>query len=187
MTGRFHPKPLILRVDSEPLWFSVIIAPERVGRWLMDFGLGSLVEKFEEHLGRWPTRLLLWLAAFAIFIGCVRLIVIDGVMPVIEFIRGVGGNSWLAVAKALGWTFIGATIFAFVVMGIFRVSLARVVKRAEGITRRALEMAARLDRQITNFEDEIMRYEAETGRTFGKRPLTAEILADREAAEPPED
>lgn len=123
-----------------PIWRAALMLPERVGRKIMDLGFGSLVEKFEEHFGRWPTRAMLAIIGLAAMIVCVRLIILDAVLPVIDFVRGVGGQSALGLVLKVLSVAAGAAIAAFVTGGIFRWFVAR---KADEIIARAQEHAAR--------------------------------------------
>lgn len=154
---------LALQRESEPLWFSVIVAPERVGRWIMDFGFGSLVDKFEERIGRRATSALLWLAAVALFVTCARAIILDGLVPLLDFVRGVSSESALSFfgSIVLGAivAVVSGVIFAAVVSFIVRRVVGRYVmranehvKRAEQITLETKELNDRLVRAISKEE-----------------------------------
>ena len=172
--------------ESEPFWLSAILAPERVGRWLMDFGFGSLVDKMEERLGRRAMSVLLWMAAVALFITCARVIVVEGVVPVMQFVRGVGGNSVEGVVQKLALegaiAVVAATLFAVVARQILtrwlrrQVELAGVyIAKADKHSERADTLINRMEALAFDLEEEIMRYEAETGRSFGRGRLADHI------------
>lgn len=63
---------------------------ERVGRMALDLGVGGFLEKFEEHFGRWPTKVLLTLIGLAISAICLGVIWQYLVSPVLAFFRVPG-------------------------------------------------------------------------------------------------
>ena len=54
----------------------------------MDFGFGKFLEMFEERFGRHPTTGLLIAIALAILVFCANLVLVQGVMPLTDLIRG---------------------------------------------------------------------------------------------------
>lgn len=56
------------------------------GRAMMDLGLGSIIDKFEEYFGRRVTRLLLILIGLAVVAGCVSVIWSWLIAPLLAFL-----------------------------------------------------------------------------------------------------
>ncbi|MBB3991557.1 hypothetical protein [Croceicoccus naphthovorans] len=106
----------------------------------MDLGFGSLVEKFEEHFGRWPTRVMLAVIGLAAMTVCVRLIILDAIVPIVQFILGAGGQSALELIVSVLAVAAGAAFSAFVAGGIFRWFVTRKV---DVIIAKAQEQVAR--------------------------------------------
>lgn len=160
----------LAKSESEPWWFSVMALPERLGRLLMDFGFGSLVEKFDERLGKPLTSLILWLAGLALLIACIRSIILDGIIPVVEFVKGVEDNSFfqlfvsLSATGALGMMTGGLAAVFFTIAR--RRKIDSIVSRAEQNAIRLEASHAELRVLFDDLEAQIKDYEAQTGRSF---------------------
>ncbi|GLT02834.1 hypothetical protein GCM10007897_42580 [Sphingobium jiangsuense] len=88
----------------------------------MDFGFGGLVEKFEEHLGEIPTRIILIAIGGATIVACVNIMLTQAVIPLynwaITLFADASSGALKSVLNSLG-SFIGGTmgiVGAFYVM-----------------------------------------------------------------------
>lgn len=52
----------------------------------MDLGFGQLIEKFEEHVGKTPTKILLYVVFVAVFAVCMKAIIDNLVSPTMSFL-----------------------------------------------------------------------------------------------------
>jgi len=127
--------------DSSRLWLSAIALPERVGRWLMDFGFGSLVEKFEERVGRRATTVLLYGIGAATLIICVNTVITQGIIPVVDFVRGVSSKTVLGLLSDLLVgsliAVVSGAVFVFLVRWWVKRATMRIVEVAQEHVRRA--------------------------------------------------
>ena len=82
----------------------------KAGGWMMDaFGLGAFIDKIEEYLGRRVAAALVFTATVAAFVLFIFAIVHYGILPVADFVKGIGSQSFLEVLRKVG---IGALITA---------------------------------------------------------------------------
>ena len=118
----------------------------------MDFGFGSLVDKFEEYVGRRPTRLLLWLAAVAAFVVCIRTIITEGILPIAVTLRAISSDSAFALFQKVGVGVFIASASGLVFFGIVRLLLARAVTQAGEHVSHAERVVARAEAGVSPFD-----------------------------------
>jgi len=76
----------------------------------MDIGFGALIEKFEEYVGRGPTRLLIIVIFVAVFALCAKAISDNLVSPVLDFFRTpLWGSTLVEIAFLAGGAAAGVT------------------------------------------------------------------------------
>jgi hypothetical protein len=110
---------------------SLLTLPERFARRvLMDFGFGSLVDKFEEHIGRAATSVLLWLAAMSAFTICLKTIIADGIIPLVELLRGIASRPQRFSAAELSLMFVVGLISGTATVVTMNIAIKRAVARA---------------------------------------------------------
>lgn len=156
----------------------------------MDFGFGSLVDKFEERIGRRPTSALLWLAAFALFVVCARTIITEGIIPTVAFVRGVSSQSVLGLLSSFLYggavAIASALLFVLVVRLLIRRLTLAFIQRAQAQIRRAQEAVERADAHGAEIEERLERLitakEEESGLTHAEeaKKLLEEARTDAE-------
>tara|TARA_B100000678_G_scaffold35938_1_gene26294 strand:- start:793 stop:1362 length:570 start_codon:yes stop_codon:yes gene_type:complete len=76
----------------------------------MDIGFGSLIEKFEEYVGKRPTRLLIIVIFAAVFAFCAKAITDNLIEPILRFFRTpIWGSTLVEIAFLAGATAAGIT------------------------------------------------------------------------------
>jgi len=76
----------------------------------MDIGFGSLIEKFEEYVGKRPTRLLVIVIFAAVFAFCAKAIADNLIEPILSFFRTpIWGSTLVEIAFLAGATAAGVT------------------------------------------------------------------------------
>jgi len=125
----------------------------------MDFGFGSLIEKFEEHIGKRATRVLLTLSAVALLVVILNTIITMGILPVWKAVQGASSQPFLAVLKTVGVGSLLAIVAALVLAVVLRLLLRRLIERANEYVQRASDHVARAEKFA---EDIYQRIEADT-------------------------
>jgi hypothetical protein len=108
----------------------------------MDFGFGTFLEKFEEHFGKWPLRILLLLVGLAVALFCADMIWNLALGPVVKNIVSGGFAEGLSFAL---WTGI-AWFFGFSITMLIATSLTKW--RHKRALRRMLDRTEALDAQM---------------------------------------
>ena len=156
----------------------LLAMPERFARrLLMDFGFGSLIDKFEQHIGRGPTRALLWLAALAAFVVCLSSIIKDGIMPVMAAVRGVSSEFTYATIQRVTIALVTGIVSGFLFVVAVKLLATHFMKRADALIARA--------EQVTN--DAERRVDEAWGMIQLAEETIAEVKAARKSLESPGD
>ena len=122
----------------------------------MDLGFGSLVEKFEEHFGRWPTKFMLAMVGLTALTFCVRTLINDAIYPVIEYVRGIDSSSSLKLIASVSTGALASGLFAFIGGLVLRLIFTRkadqIIARAQKNMNEAREIAADARNQISEMK-----------------------------------
>lgn len=111
----------------------------------MDFGFGSLVDKFDERLGRRVTSAILWLAAVALFVVCAKTIISDGIIPIAKFIRSNGPISVNNLVPRAGEGLLIGTLAALTFSALIQVLTRRIIAKADAHVGHASELLKNLE------------------------------------------
>jgi len=112
----------------------------------MDFGFGALIDKIEERIGRRATTALLWFASAAAFVLCINTIITSGIIPIVNFVRGVNVEPvrglLVSVLSATAIGSISAGVFALIIRWLTARAVRRIIQRADERVQRAEEAIA---------------------------------------------
>jgi vacuolar-type H+-ATPase subunit E/Vma4 len=155
------------------------------GGMLVDFGFGSLIDKFEERFGRRVTTVLLAVVGLGIFAGCVGLIAGNLIKPSIDLYNATDWpafKEWLIkhlipTLVALVILFVLAHLLSRVGEEIYRRTIGRMLarKRAEAEIKRSLaEYKERITKEVSEIGE---KAQAEAIATIGdmKQRLLTEL------------
>lgn len=138
----------------------------------MDFGFSSLIEKFEERIGVLPTTALLWLAAFAAFVLCVRTIV-EAIIPVVVFFQSVGSSPVQSlIEKLLIGMLVGSVsgaVFVCIIRLLVSRAVAPIIARADAAVAMAEKMTADAIASTTEMTENLNQLAEEAEMQLAKK------------------
>lgn len=127
----------------------------------MDFGFGSLVDKFDERVGKKVTSALLWLASVAAFTVCIRTIVTEGVVPLVELVRGVSSESAQSVIGGfligLAIAVVSGAVFVATIRWLVQRKVVPLVLKAEAHVQEADRLTIQAKAYTAEMEERIER------------------------------